>query len=422
MVVRTESASRRRVVVTGLGAITPLGLNVAETWEGMIAGRSTVGPITLFDASPFPTRFAAEVKDFDPTEYIPRKEARRMARCTQMAIAASHQALQDAGLPIPLAEGERIGVLIGTGMGGFDEAESALFTYRDRGLSKVSPFSLPAALPNMPAFQISLAFQAYAYSNTTCTACAAGTQAIGEATEVIRRGQTEVMIAGGADAMICLTVVGGFSAMRALSTRNDDPQRACRPFDAERDGLVLGEGCAILVLESLEHAQARGAGIYAEVLGQAVSSDVYHITAPDPDSNGALRTMRWALADAGLTPDDVDYINAHATSTVLGDIAETMAIKRLLGRRAYQVPVNATKSMIGHTLGAGGAIEALACILAIHRGIIHPTINYATPDPQCDLDYVPNEARRAEVRVALSNSFGFGGQNACLVLGNAERQ
>jgi 3-oxoacyl-[acyl-carrier-protein] synthase II len=414
---RIEPASRRRVVVSGLGAVTPLGLNVAETWEGMIAGRSTVGPITLFDASSFPTRFAAEVKGFDPTEYIPRKEARRMARCTQMAIAASHQALQDAGLPIPLVEGERTGVLIGTGMGGFDEAERALYIYKDLGLSKVSPFSLPAALPNMPTFQTCLTFQAYAYTNTICTACAAGTQAIGEATEVIRRGEADVMIAGGVDAMICLTVVGGFSAMRALSTRNDDPQRASRPFDAERDGLVLGEGGATLILESLEHAQARGAKIYAEVLGQAVSSDVYHVASPDPEGNGALRTMRWALADAGLTPDDVDYINAHATSTVLGDITETVAIKRLLGQRAYQVPISATKSMIGHTLGGGGAIEALACLLAIQRGLVHPTINNENPDPQCDLDYVPNEARRAEVKVVLSNSFGFGGQNACLVFG-----
>jgi 3-oxoacyl-[acyl-carrier-protein] synthase II len=412
-----DPAARKRVVVTGLGAVTPLGLSVAETWEGMVAGRSAVGPITLFDANPFPTRFAAEVKGFDPTEYIPRKEARRMARCTQMAIAASYQALQDAGLPIPLVEGERTGVVIGSGMGGFDEAERALFIYRDHGLSRVSPFALPSALPNMPAFHICLTFQAYAYTNTTCTACAAGTQAIGEATEVIRRGQADVMIAGGVDAMICLTVVGGFSAMRVLSTRNGDPQRASRPFDAGRDGLVLGEGSAILILESLEHAQARGARIYAEVLGQAVSSDVYHIAAPDPQGDGALRTMCWALADAGLRPDDVDYINAHATSTVLGDISETVAIKRLLGQRAKQVPVSATKSMIGHTLGAGGAIEALACILAIWRGIIHPTINYETPDPQCDLDCVPNGARRAEVKVVLSNSFGFGGQNACLVFG-----
>lgn len=413
---RTETA-RRRVVVTGLGAVTPLGLNVTDTWEGMIAGRSTVGPITLFDASPFPTRFAAEVKDFDPTQYIPRKEARRMARCTQMAVTAAHQAVQDAGLPAPLVEGGRSGVLIGSGMGGIDEAEHALYTYRDHGLSKVSPFSLPAALPNMPTFHTCLTFQAYAYTNTACTSCAAGTQALGEATEVIRRGQADVMIAGGVDAMICLTVLGGFSAMRALSVRNDDPQRASRPFDAGRDGLVLGEGSAMLILEELEHARARGVRIYAEVLGQAISSDVYHVATPDPEGTGALRTMRWALDDAGLTPDDLDYINAHATSTVLGDVAEVVAIKRLLGQRACRVPVNATKSMIGHTLGAGGAIEALACILAIQRGIIHPTINYETPDPQCDLDCVPNEARQAEVKVALSNSFGFGGQNACLVLG-----
>jgi 3-oxoacyl-(acyl-carrier-protein) synthase len=302
-------------------------------------------------------------------------------------------------------------------MGGFDRAEDGLRDYLERGLGKVSPFSLPAALPNLSTFHICVKLNAQGYTNTTTTACAAGTMAIAEAAEVIKRGHCEVMIAGGVEATIIETCLGGFTTMRALSTRNDDPASACRPFDASRDGFVVGEGAAMFILERLDHALARQARIYAEVLGSAHSSDTYHIAAPDPGSRGAIRAMRWALANAGVNVADVDYINAHGPGTPLGDTAETMAIKSLFGERAYEIPISSTKSMLGHSFGAAGAIEALACIKAIETGVIHPTINYQIPDPTCDLDYVPNHSRRHAVKVALSNSFGLGGQNSCLVLG-----
>jgi 3-oxoacyl-[acyl-carrier-protein] synthase II len=415
-------AEEQRVVIIGMATVSPLGLNVQDTWQAMVEGRSGVGYITLFDASQYPVRIAAEVKGFDPSTYVSPKEARRMARSSQMAIVTAIQALEDAGLSFPF-EGEmaeRVGALLGVSIGGFDEVEKALYTVWHDGFHKVSPFSLAAALPNVPAFHICLRFNAQGYTGTISTACSAGTQAIGEATEIIRRGTADIMIAGGVEAMILVSTFAGFDAMRALSHRNDDPAGACRPFDAERDGLVIGEGCCIFVLERLTHALDRGSKIYAEILGQASSSDTYHVAAPDPEGNGAIRAMRWALQDAGLTTDDIDYINAHATATPRGDASETTAIKRLFGERAYKIPVSATKSMIGHVFGAGGPIESLACVQTINTGIIHPTINYRTPDPECDLDVVPNKARQIDVQVVLKNSFGFGGQNTCLVIGKYE--
>lgn len=411
-----------RVVITGMAAVTPLGLTVEETWNNMVEGKSGVDNITLFDASEFPVRIAAEVKGFDPSAHIDRKEARRMARASQFTIVTAAQAVQDAGLSVPF-EGEmaeRVGALLGTSIGGFEEIEKALFTMFSKGHSKVSPFAVASGLPNMPTFYVCLYHNVQGYTSTISTACSAGTQAIGEGAEVIRRGRVDMMITGGVEAMIVMSNIAGFDAMRALSHNNADPKGASRPFDAKRDGLVIGEGCAICILERLTHALNRGAKIYAEVLGQASSSDTYHVAAPDPEGRGAARTMKWAIEDAGLSPDDIDYINAHATSTPLGDISETTAIKRLFGERAYKIPVNATKSMIGHTYGAGGAIETLVCVQSIRTGVIHPTINYEYPDPECDLDCVPNQARKAEVRYALKNSFGFGGQNACLVLGRYE--
>ncbi len=342
-----------------------------------------------------------------------------MARCSQFALITTAQAIEDAGLAYPFADGlaERSGVLLGTAMGGFDRAEDGLRDYLERGLGKVSPFSLPAALPNLSTFHVCVRLNAQGYSNTTATACAAGTIALAEAAEVIKRGRCEVMIAGGVEAAITETTLAGFAAMRALSTRNDDPAHACRPFEATRDGFVVGEGCAMFVLERLDHALARQAHIYAEILGGAHSSDTYHIAVPDPDSRGAIRTIRWALADAGVDIGQVDYINAHGPGTPLGDAAETLAIKSVFGEQAYQVPVSSTKSMLGHSFGAAGAIEALACVKSIETGWIHPTINYQILDPNCDLDYVPKQARRHQVNIVLSNSFGLGGQNACLVLG-----
>jgi len=407
-----------RVVITGIGAITPLGHSVDETWQNLLKGQSGIGKITLCDSSRLPVHIAGEVKDFDPYQYIPRKEARRMARASHFAIAAAQQAVEDAGLPYPFTNGlaERSGVLLGTSMGGFDKAEQGIKEYL-QGLNKVSPFSLATSSPNLSTFHVCVKLNAQGYTNTISTACSSGTVALAEAAEVIKRGRCDVVLAGGTEANINEITLVGFVALRALSTQNSRPGHASRPFDAGRDGFVLSEGCAFFTLERLEHALERGARIYAEVLGSAHSSDTYHIAAPDPEGRGAIRAMRWALEDAGLTPDDVDYINAHGPSTPLGDATETLAVKKLFNERAYEIPISSTKSMVGHSFAAAGAIEALACVKSIETGYIHPTINYQTPDPKCDLDYVPNQARAHNVTVALSNSFGIGGQNSSLVLG-----
>ncbi len=408
-----------RVVVTGMGAITALGHSVDATWDRMVEGQSGVSDITLFDTRDLLVRFAGQVKNFDPTHYLPRKEARRMARCSQFAIVAAQQAVEDARLEVPFTNGaaERTGVYLGTGMGGFDKAEQGLKTYLERGLGKVNPFSLPATLPNLSTFYICIKLNAQGYTNTTATACAAGNMAVAEAVEVIKRGYCDTMIAGGVEAAITGTTINGFSAMRALSTRNETPARASRPFETNRDGFVLGEGCAIFVLERLENALARNAHIYAEILGSAHSSDTYHVVAPDPEARGAIRAMQWAMRNARVEPEQIDYINAHATSTLSGDITETYAMKVVFGSLAHQIPISATKSMLGHSLGAAGAIELMACIKTIETNTIHPTINLETADPKCDLDYVPNQARQQPVHTVLSNSFGLGGQNSCIVIG-----
>jgi 3-oxoacyl-[acyl-carrier-protein] synthase II len=410
-----ERDSRRRVVITGMGALTPLGLSVAEFWQGCVEGRSGVTPITAFDASAYPVRINAVVKGFDPLDYIDRKEARRMARFTQLAVAAARQAVADAKLQLDKVDTSRIGVVLGNGNGGFPNTEQAGRTLVEKGGMRMDPFYVPKMLPNMAASQVAIQFGLGGYNNTAITACAASTQAIGDALEVIRRGKAEVMLSGGTEAGICEMGLASFCVMRALSTHNEEPEKASRPFDAERDGFVCAEGAAILVLESLEHARARGATILAELVGCASSGDAYHIVAPCENGEGALRAMHWALEDAGITIDDVDYINAHGTSTVLNDLAETRAIKGLFGERAYKTPISSTKSMIGHVLGGAGALESVACVKTLQTGIIHPTINQDHPDPECDLDYVPGKCRKADVRIILKNSFGFGGQNACLV-------
>jgi beta-ketoacyl-acyl-carrier-protein synthase II len=409
----------QRVVITGMGALSPLGHSAAELWDGLINGRSGIGPITQFDASDLPTHFAGEVKRFDPTRWIPAREARRMGRASQLAVATAHEALADAGLPLPLPEEmqEQVGVLIGTAIGNFDKADEGLQVYRTRGLRGTSPFFLPASLANMPAHHVSDLAKAKGPINAIVAACATGTQAIGEAAEHIRRGAAGIMIAGGVEGLVTDVSIGGFSLMRALSTRNESPETASRPFDRTRDGFVFSEGCGLVVLEQLDRARARGARIYAEVLGHASSSDAYHIAAPDPEGAGARRAMKWALRDARVDESEVDYINAHGTSTPINDAVETLAIKQLFGEQAYNIPISSSKSMIGHCMGAAGALEAIAMTMTVATQHIHPTINYHEPDPECDLDYVPNVAREARVRVALSNSFGLGGHNACLVLG-----
>lgn len=406
---------RHRVVITGMGAVTPLGNNVDEYWRGLKEGRSGVGRITYFDASSYPCQIAAEVRNFDPSPFLDARDARRMSRFIHYAIAATQMALQQASLAIGDSNRDDVGVIYGSSVGSLTTTEKETRVLVERGGMRINPFFLPMMLTNMAAAQIARLWGARGPNYSTVTACASATHAIGEAVEALRRGAAKVVITGGSEASICELGLATFCVLRALSSRNGQPERASRPFDLDRDGLVPGEGAATLILETLENARGRGVPILAEVVGYGASCDAYHPVAPDPDGQGAALAMQRALDDAGLSPADVDYINAHATSTTLGDVSETMAIKRVFGERAYAIPISATKSMIGHAMGAGGALESIATIMTIRDGIIHPTINYETPDPQCDLDCVPNRARAARVETALCNSFGFGGHNAVLV-------
>jgi len=406
-----------RVVITGLGAITPLGISLEGIWNSLLEGRSGVRKITQFDASGLPCQIAGEIPDFNPTDYLDKKEARRFARSAQIALAAAMIAVEDAGLPATMPEPERSAVYFGTGIGGLDVFENSNKVFHAKGYSRVNPFAIPGTLPNMAAFVIGRQFQCLGPNFTITTACATSTQAIGEACELIRRGAADIVISGGTESLIRDFVMAGFIAMRALSSNyNEHPEQASRPFDLNREGFVFSEGAGALIVEELEHARKRGAHIYAEIAGHAASSDAFHMAAPDPDAAGPARAMRWALQDAKLNTEEIDYINAHGTSTGLNDTTETRAIKSVFGDHAYQVPISSTKSMIGHAMGASGALEAIVCTKAIQHGWLPPTINYETPDPECDLDYVPNQARQVEVNATLSNSFGLGGQNACLVL------
>lgn len=406
-----------RVVITGLGAISPLGSSVRQLWEGWMQGQSGIRRITQFDASEMPCQIAGEIPDFNPDDYMDRKEARRIPRSGQIALAAAMQAVKDASLPDTMPDPERSAVVFGTAIGGIDRIDEGLHTLRNHGYAKVNPFVLPASIPNLSAFLIARQFQCLGPNSTITTACATGTQAVGEAAEFIRRGRADVVVTGGTEALIKDYAIGGFCAMRALPVNfNDNPEAASRPFDSKREGFLFSEGAAGLVLENLEYALARRARIYAEVVGHASSTDAFHIAAPEPEAAGPQRAMRWALEDASLLPEDVDYINAHGTSTPLNDVTETKAIKRLFGQHAYHLSISSTKSMIGHAMGASGSLEALACAMVIHTGWIPPTVNYEYPDPECDLDYTPNCACQKRIDVALSNSFGLGGQNACLVL------
>jgi 3-oxoacyl-[acyl-carrier-protein] synthase II len=406
-----------RVLVTGMGCISPLGDSVQASWQAALNGQSGVGPITHFDAAEHETRIAAEVKHFDPVARFGRKEARRMDRCTQLAVAATQEALDNAGLQITDTNRDRIGVYIGSGIGGLGTLVSESEVYRSRGPRRISPFLIPMMLPDAAGGQVAISFGMRGPNLALVSACATGTNAIGEAAEVVRRGAADVMIAGGTEAAIVSVAMAGFNSMGALSTRNDEPQRASRPFDKNRDGFVAGEGSAVLVLEAEPRARARGAKIYGEVLGYGITNDAYHVSAPLENGAGAVACMRLALEQAGLGPRDIDYLNAHGTSTPLNDRSETAAIKTVFGEAAYDLPVSSTKSMTGHLLGAAGALEAVFCLNALCSGMLPPTINYEVPDPECDLDYVPNQARQRPVRRAMSNSFGFGGHNACAIFG-----
>jgi 3-oxoacyl-[acyl-carrier-protein] synthase II len=412
-----EANGRRRVVITGLGAVTPIGGDVESTWQALLAGESGAGPITLFDTAGYPVNFACEVKDFEPTVWIEHKQARRMDRFAQFTITAARQAERDSGIDIA-AEPDRIGVSVATGIGGLKSFQDCYDTLRDRGPDRVNPFSIPAIIPNMGAAWVSMELGTKGPLSAPCTACAASNMAIGEGLDNIRLGRADVMLCGGTEAPITQVGIAGFGAMRALSKRNDDPKRGSRPFDAHRDGFVMGEGSAILVLEGLDHAQARGAKIYAELLGYGLSSDANHITEPDPSGESPARALAMAFADAGITAADVDYVNAHATSTPLGDASETRVIKRALGQEdAYRIAVSGTKGATGHMLGAAGAVEAMFTLLGIRDGKLPPTINYEEPDPECDLDYIPNVPRDApDATIGVSNSFGFGGHNASIVV------
>ena len=412
---RNRAPDRPRVVITGMGAITPLGRTADTFWANLLAGKSGIGPMTLCDPSDYPCRISGEVSDFDPVEYINSKEARRMARFSQLAVAAGLTAVESAGLDVSKEDPYKVGVILGNGNGGFPTLEENCRILADRGGMRMTPFFFPMILPNMAAATVSRVLGAQGFNSTATTACAASNQAMGEALEVIRRGVADVILTGGTEAGISQLGLAGFAVMRALSTRNDEPTLASRPFDAQRDGFVPAEGSVILVLETLEHAKSRNADILVELAGFGCTADASHPVQPEETGASAAEAMRLALADAGVSLDEVDYINAHGTSTPLNDAVETVAIKRLFGDRAYRIPISSTKSMIGHSLGASGSLEAVACVKAITDGMVHPTVNQEEPDPACDLDYVPNQARKHNVRVALSNAFGFGGQNACLV-------
>lgn len=412
---------RRRVVITGLGAVTPVGNDVPTFWAALVAGRSGAGPITAYDASGHEVRIAAEVKGFDPVALLGKKEARRTDRYTQFVLGAADQAIADSALSLKgNGDTSRVGVIIGTGIGGILTLLENVEVMRDRGPGRVSPLMVPMMMPNAGAGEVAIRYGIHGMAMSLASACATGTNALGEGALRIRWGLAEVMICGGGEAVIHPVSMAALNNMGAMSRRNDEPERASRPFDANRDGFLMGEGAGVLVLESLEHAQARGVRIYAEVIGYGASSDAFHITAPDEHGTGAALSMETALRDANLRPEQIDYVNAHGTSTPLNDRSETLAIHRVFGDKGRKVPVSSTKSMIGHLMGAAGAVEAIACVKTLESGVIHPTINYATPDPACDLDCVPNQARETHPHIALSNSFGFGGHNATLILGKWE--
>ncbi len=405
---------KKRVVITGMGAVTPLGLDVATTWKNLIEGKSGVGPLTRVPASEFPMKVAAEIRDFDPGAFVDKKEARKMDRFTQFAVAASLMALKDANLEITEDIAPRVGVWIGSGIGGMETYEQNFRQFLEKGHRRVSPFFVPMMIPDMASGQVSIITGAKGINSCTVTACASGTNSIGDAFKVIQRGDADIMITGGSEAPITNMAVAGFCSAKAVST-SEDPTTASRPFDANRDGFVMGEGAGILIIESLESAVKRGATIYAEIVGYGATGDAHHLTAPAPEGEGGARAMKQAIDDAGLEPAEIDYLNAHGTSTPYNDKFETMAAKTVFGEHAYKMAVSSTKSMTGHLLGAAGAVEAIFSVKAIQEGMIPPTINYETPDPECDLDYVPNEARKQRVRAAVSNSLGFGGHNATLV-------
>ncbi|MBI5182268.1 MAG: beta-ketoacyl-ACP synthase II [Nitrospirae bacterium] len=412
---------KRRIVVTGLGMLTPLGIGVEKIWDAMCRGESGIDKVTQFDAKDMTSRIAGEIKGFDPAAYIEQKEIKKMDRFIQLAVAASQMVMDDSAIKITDKNAPRIGVIVGAGMGGLSSIEFFYKRLLENGPRRVSPFFIPIVIINLAAGQIAIRFGLKGPNSAVATACASGTHAIGDAFKIIQRGDADAMIAGGSEACITAIAFAGFCAAKALSTNNDEPKKASRPFDAKRDGFVMGEGVGLLMLEEMDFALKRGARIYAEVVGYGMTGDAYHITAPSPDGDGAYRCMKAALEDSGLPQTSIQYINAHGTSTRFNDELETMAIKRLFGEYAYKIPVSSTKSMTGHLLGAAGGVEAVVSILTIVKGIIPPTINYENPDPQCDLDYVPNKARQAGVSVAMSNSFGFGGTNASLIFKKFEK-
>ncbi len=415
----TEYPPRRRVVITGLGAVTPVGIGVDNTWQAVLAGKSGIGSITRFDASGYACRIAAEVKGFEPADYLEKKEIKKMDTFIQYAMAASQEAVDDAGLKITPDTAERVGVYIGAGIGGLPAIEQYHQVLQDKGPGRVSPFFIPMVIVNLASGQVAIRFGAKGPNSCAVTACATGNHCIGDAYRIIQRGEADVMLAGGTESTICPLAIAGFGAAKALSRRNDDPERASRPFDRDRDGFVIGEGAGVVVLEALDHAQRRGVRIYGELVGYAMTSDAFHITAPPDDGAGAVVCMEKAIRDAGIPKATIGYVNAHATST-FADKVETQAIKTVFGEHAAHLPVSSTKSMIGHLLGAAGGVEAVLITLALHHGVLPPTINLENPDPECDLDYIPGGARQVPIEAALSNAFGFGGVNACLVVKSAQ--